>query len=67
LLLSGDWIDRGIDGNRTLRKRHILAGADVNPWDICGRSLARGANPNQQMYFRAPRAPGSVSPIRRGL
>jgi uncharacterized protein len=92
-----------MNGNWDIAKRLILAGADVNQWDIYGQAplhvaieagygggrgalapppfdvpneadgkevvlmlMERGANPNQQMFFRAPRAPGSVSSGSRG-
>jgi uncharacterized protein len=92
-----------MNGNWDIAKRLILAGADVNAWDIYGQAplhvaietayvggrsasrsvpgdppneasgeeivrmlVERGANPNQQMFFRAPRAPGSVAAGSRG-
>jgi ankyrin repeat protein len=92
-----------MNGNWDIAKRLILAGADVNEWDIYGEAplhvaievayvggraaarivagdppnetdgeevvqllVDRGADPNQQMFFRAPRAPGSISAGSRG-
>lgn len=89
-----------MNGNWDVAKQLILAGADVNQWDIYGQAplhvaiemgdatapvrgsidpaneasgaeiirmlVERGANPNQQMFFRAPRGSGSVSAGSRG-
>jgi ankyrin repeat protein len=93
-----------MNGNWDIAKRLVVAGADVNQWDIYGQSplhvaiengyvsrrggqantgsdktpneadgkvlvrmlLERGADPNQQMFFRPPREPGQVSTSTRG-
>ena len=49
-----------------------LRGASIDPpneadaKEVIRMLIERGANPNQQMFFRAPRAPGSVSNGSRG-
>jgi ankyrin repeat protein len=93
-----------MSGNWDIAKRLVLAGADVNQWDIYGQAplhvaienayvgnrsgalnqgtdksandtdgkelvrmlVERGADPNQQMFFRAPRETGQVSTSSRG-
>jgi len=40
--------------------------SQTNAHEVIGMLVERGANPNQQMYFRAPREPGMVSGGARG-
>ncbi len=59
-------IEAGFVGSRGARGSQTEAPNATDPEEIVHLLVERGANPNQQMFFRAPRAPGSISSGSRG-
>ncbi|HEY4213951.1 MAG TPA: ankyrin repeat domain-containing protein [Steroidobacteraceae bacterium] len=59
-------VEMGFVGGRGARSSQAAVPNATDPEQIVHMLVERGANPNQQMFFRAPRAPGSVSSGSRG-